>query len=475
MDRESPGIDYEGVSKIVIDIIPGCKIFFVKEYHRAPKTPGDYHYHVIIVDEKLKGGISKNTYKRDFRDAFGGFKGITLDVTGIKSPNDTIKYIFKGVHLRELLEFIDGKNTEHVKISEKKYWMKTFSKCPRIKTTFIAHRMNKHTYLREWQVDNMVNITLRARNIKSIQRIWGIKESVKPPKEFTSKYFEKLLYDKDRCSTDRFVLVCKKYDISPYHFIAFTHVIHGLLLREDNAPLRPKTQRLVIRGESNTGKTTILNAFRRFFHPTIFYEIGSRKNDFSGFNLPDKPLIVWDDCFGTSPGVSRKKLGWNKQVLLKLFGLEALKIDAKYDMPIIVKTNYNVILTNDPFIIQTQTCDENLKARLKLVDLPDDIKANWFDLGKEDNKDEIEALVLTALEILDDIHKSNDQLKILHYGGGRHVVVNYPRYWEVIPNSLESDPIKKALIKRAPMFIFPKENEKKKLKWIWELQDHHKF
>jgi len=72
----------------------------------------------MIIDRK---GVSKNTYQKVFRELFPEFRGISLDVGGIKSIVNTIKYLLKNIPLIELLEFIDGANCENLKVNDKKY------------------------------------------------------------------------------------------------------------------------------------------------------------------------------------------------------------------------------------------------------------------------------------------------------------------------------------------------------------------
>lgn len=74
--------------------------------------------------------------------------------------------------------------------------------------------------------------------------------------------------------------------------LAISHTVFGLLMREDYAPRKTKSKSLIIAGAPNTGKTSILKALGKFLDPCIFYTVGNRKDDFTGFNIPDKPLII---------------------------------------------------------------------------------------------------------------------------------------------------------------------------------------
>lgn len=449
--------------EILIDkldgLIPGCIVLCVKEYHTSPEVDGDYHYHIFITHEKK--GISKNVYLKRFRKSFEGiFGGMAIDVRGVNSPTGTIDYLTKNVSLGEILDFLDGKgNTDHVITNDKHYWVKKYIKdAPGLKPAFIAHRMKNYSSLREWQVSSVRNVGLCAKNITSVQRIWRMKESIKPPKEVLPKYVDKISYISQIYPPEHFVSVCNKYNISPFHYIAFSHVIFGLILREELTPTENKTKRLVVRGISNTGKTRIISALRDFFHSRIFYEVGSRRNDFSDFRPSQKPLVIWDDCFGNIPGSSRTKLGWDKRRLLKLLGLEPVKIDVKYGFPIEVKTNFNILLTNDPFVLQTRKTDANLLARLKLVNIPDGCQAHWDKVTEED----MEILVVTALFNLTQILSSKELELIdsLHWGNGRHIVKECNDCWILLPHDTNKDPIKITIINYAPTFNFPEENIK---------------
>jgi hypothetical protein len=61
----------------------------------------------------------------------------------------------------------------------------------------------------------------------------------------------------------------------------------------------------IIQGSPNTGKTRIFIALMRFFKFPVFFFVGARVNDFTGYHPTDKPIIVFDDIFGT--GKKRSK------------------------------------------------------------------------------------------------------------------------------------------------------------------------
>jgi len=100
----------------------------------------------------------------------------------------------------------------------------------------------------------------------------------------------------------------------------------------------------------------------------IFYELGSRKNDFSGYLPNESPLIVLDDVFGNSPSAPKRvKELIRKHTLLKILAGEAILVDRKYNTTVELKTVFRVILTNDRKLFQVDAYDRNLQIRTKII------------------------------------------------------------------------------------------------------------
>lgn len=67
------------------------KVMGVVELH----DNGKEHFHFLIISKDK--GLSKNTYRNDFRRAFPEMTGMGLDVKGVKNVPNVLKYILKFV------------------------------------------------------------------------------------------------------------------------------------------------------------------------------------------------------------------------------------------------------------------------------------------------------------------------------------------------------------------------------------------
>lgn len=110
-----------------------------------------------------------------------------------------------------------------------------------------------------------------------------------------------MLDKRDLYKRRRYDAICKDFNLTSSHIHAFAHILFGIILREGYIKRVTKSKSLIIAGTPNSGKTSMVTALSRFFGTSIFYTVGARKDDFSGFNSSNSPLIVWDDMFGNKP------------------------------------------------------------------------------------------------------------------------------------------------------------------------------
>ena len=188
-------------------------------------------------------------------------------------------------------------------------------------------------------------------------------------------------------SYDEFLVIAVKYQLSSDHITALSSVIYAILIRDGYFPLLVKIKRTIIQGKPNTGKTRMFIALMKFFKFPIFFFVGSRVNDFSGYHPSDTPIIVWDDVFGTGKrGLKGSKAAqtWSKGALLRLLAHEPINIDVKYSTPVQVTPAQCFVITNDEFLFQLNPTEANLKARMKLICLPPHSQALWANMSSED-------------------------------------------------------------------------------------------
>ena len=137
----------------------------------------------------------------------------------------------------------------------------------------------------------MQNATEYAGKSLPVKQIWAMREMIKPCKEVLPGYLE-MIQDQSLYPVEDFLAILREHKVTSDHIAALSHVLYGMLLREGHYPLLTKRKRLILRGEPNSGKTRMIDALIKFFHPSVFYPVGSRKNDFRGYSPADKPLII---------------------------------------------------------------------------------------------------------------------------------------------------------------------------------------
>ena len=109
----------------------------------------------------------------------------------------------------------------------------------------------------------------------------------------------------------------------------------------------------------------------------LFYDMGTRRNDFTGYIPKNKPIILIDDNLGTqgaslamSSRINIPDFQTIKPTIIKVIRGEEFPGDVKCLEVIIVKAAYAVIISNNPLLFRTYAVDQNLAARGRLIHFP---------------------------------------------------------------------------------------------------------
>lgn len=405
IEQNNPSLIILDVKIKIINIFPtNSKTDFVivKESHLINES----HYHILIKNSE---GISKNTYRLKIRNIFPEFKGIIIDIKGIKQDNGIIKYILKNVPTQNILNILNSlcsrEPIQNLKLDESIifrnpiFLLKILQKDNKFTDIITIHSIIKYSNIEVWYKSSLNNTLHYTKNPRKILNLWEISRSYIPYKEYLTEYYKITL---EKVTHSAFFLECNslsvpaisyKYNISYSHLFILIHITHAILIRENIFPIFTKITNLTIKGPANSGKTSLFRKFSEIFRKDIFYFIGNRANDFSNYKNNNKPIIVWDDVFFTTSSfqnheeVNITKLnGWNLRILLKIFAHEETLVDIKYKQPVCISPTINFIITNHVELFEDKYYN-NIKKRLKIIyiDHYDDII--WKDV--KNNKKEI--------------------------------------------------------------------------------------
>ena len=248
-------------------------ILVVKEDH---KNDNDYHYHIIIISTL---GLSKNTYKNLYRNIFPEFIGIQLDVQGIKSKNNTFKYVFKNIKVKDVMLFIISENRQVLFSNNTSYWTTIFNNIKEFSSVVTIFSIKNSDNFKDWEFINCYNIHNSLSKEKYIKNLW-IKKNELIPTVYTPLInlilkYKDINHDK---LIDNFLYSSEKYNISRDHISYLSHLTFGLILRENilefnSGGFITKGKRLLVSGDPNTGKTRLIIKLRDIFNSNIFYFI----------------------------------------------------------------------------------------------------------------------------------------------------------------------------------------------------------
>ena len=394
-------LTYKMVATRLYTLIPTCAIFIVTEPHKGHV---DVHFHILVLPY-FREALRKNTYKPELEDLFPEFPGPACNIQGVKNIKATFRYFLKGIHISEVVEFVatNGKRTKTPNIWTNRYktLKKELNKTPEWATAVKIESILHFRDYDKWKLSSLANTDWSVKKSTPSSHAWLISRRLVPFVKVLEPFMNKLVESTDGKWTnyDQFLVIAVKYQLTSDHMTIFSSVLYAILIRDGYFPLLVKIKGTIIQGSPNTGKTRIFIALMRFFKFPVFFFVGARVNDFTGYHPTDKPIIVFDDIFGTGKKKSKGAKAsqtWSKGVLLRLLAHEPIKLDVKYGVPVQVSPTQCFVVTNDEFLFQLSPVEANLKARIKLVCLPEHSQSLWADITSRD----IEYLVIYTLNKL---------------------------------------------------------------------------
>lgn len=390
--RLEPNLTIEMIESRVKSLFSekGVDILIVREIHSSGV---DFHYHCAIVRRK---GLGKNVYIKLFRDIFPLFTGRTIDIQRVKSLAGVIKYILKFISVNDIINLLCTGVSDTIFCSNLSFFLE---KNKGYSYAVIVSKIINFSSLHRFLIRDFDAYTISLRKTKLIETCWN-----------SSRTFLKLplvleeIKSVSYVSIDEFLLIIEKYDLQWVHLEILYRILFFILIKEGIVDQPVKSKNLVIIGEPNTGKTRLLFKIIEVFNNNrLFYFVGSRINDFSGFQPNLKPIIVFDDVLKTNP-----YLNWDEGLLLKVLGHEPFNVDVKYGIPIQIPPRNCIIITNNVEIFDGY---KNIHARVAKFDI-EKIHANWHRISNDDFK----KLVFILLEDLSLSIKIPSLYAFLTYG-----------------------------------------------------------
>lgn len=412
LEQNSPDLKIENVRDIIKSLFPTAKLLnyiIVKESHQR----GESHFHVFIKDDK---GISKNTYREQFRAAFPEFTGIFIDVKGVKQDNGIIKYLFKDINIKDVVKILQDteiENSDKILFRNKKFFSKILRKEKTFKDFINISDITKYKNFKDWLENNIINTSLYTSNTKKILIIWEISRNLLPCTNYITEWVNKIKIIKNNNEGDTYLKIAwktlSKYRLRHVHLSVLHRILHAILIREGLFPLVTKKTNLILIGRPNAGKTSLIYKFISVIGKDLFYFVGNRPNDFSGYIIGEKPIIVWDDIFSLKKNsidqTTTVLSGWHISNLLKIWGHEETSVDVKYKIPQTIPASRNIIISNYRELFN-QPQFNNLRARLKIITIDPDIAQPSSATFK--NKDEFDNIQ----ENFNKIHYTKESIKI---------------------------------------------------------------
>ena len=385
-------LTYDLVAFRLRGLIPSCTLFIITERH---KNDVDIHFHIIILPTFAEA-LSKNSYVDQIGALFPEFKGPQVNVQGIKDIRALVAYMLKDIHISEVVEFIASKGkrdkTPNIWTNKFKTLKNQLKKDPAWATGVKIESILHFRSFDQWKLASLHNRDWAVKKRIPSSQAWSISRNLMPCVKVMEPYMNLLEIEPSGVwdNPDVYLDLMLKYQLDSDHIVMLVSALYALLIRDGYYPLLVKIKGTIIQGRPNTGKTRIFTALIKFFKCPVFFFVGARVNDFTGYHPSDKPIIVFDDVFGTGKQATSKGLksmqSWSKSTLLRLLAHEPLKIDVKYKTPVEVYPTQCFVITNDKFLFQLHEVESNLKARIKLVCLPDSSRALWAEISEEDLK-----------------------------------------------------------------------------------------
>lgn len=357
---------------------PGL-IIITKELH---KNIDDFHYHLYLKFDK---GLSKNTYKKELRNLFPEFDGISLDIQGVKNEGKLLDYLFKSFNLETLINY-----EKRDLIFCNKDPFSELRNLNIFKNLNIIKDIINFESFRKWSISSIkrADVVVKSRNKALV--LWDISRNLIPCTKWFEFLYANPVKDLETTEVDAALEIIKKYKVRHSHQVYLHAVLYGLLLREGVYPYIVKIANPYIWGSPNIGKTSLLSLIQQFYHKDIFYFVGRRPNDFTNYNPSSKSILIWDDVFTVksynkdTDEYMTNIGGWSHYNLLKLLGHEEIMVDVKFKSPVVVPPSYNIIISN--YRLFEENTKKNLLARIKKIRLlsysSEDPTCNWLKISK---------------------------------------------------------------------------------------------
>jgi len=204
--------------------------------------------------------------------------------------------------------------------------------------------MQSFDTLTEWRQEAIVNTKLFLTKKSLCEDIWVLRQEIvarieldAPLEKIKNFAHEKEIEDIDLLGL--YGKLVKEKKLPSVQLSALSHFLFFLKVRAGELDMPTKAKNILVHGPPNVGKTSLLTRLRKILGRDLFYFVGARPDDFSGYHRGKRPLLVFDDLF-------RGPSKWGIHGLLKIFGNEKVRIDVKYGTPVVVDPCGRFILTN---------------------------------------------------------------------------------------------------------------------------------
>jgi hypothetical protein len=216
------------------------KLIIVKEEHKSE----GYHYHILII---LGKGVSKNTYREDFRSLFYSFEGRGIDVQGVRNLMQTVRYILKCTRKEGVFLF----NMDWIIVLE----------LGGLEDLLCLETMKLYDSLEDWKQRSPIRLDMYLKHPKKVKCIWDECQSrrVIPLKE--------ILPVLDSYTFTGLFRVFRRDNLLGYDVVLFLLKLSYVLFSPHK---KWKQTNILLRGDPNTGKTTFFVKFEKVFSVNLF-------------------------------------------------------------------------------------------------------------------------------------------------------------------------------------------------------------